>query len=265
LTVSQLTKDDISKIQTQIDRVYGNDVQALRTATPTTLQTTDFLLSAIGKTTSNPTDKNVAVHTANNVSTAYSRTTKKWEPTVPLPQGTVFATQQEIVNNQAYAITNKDGSISWVKTDPNNKVWLASANKTTDVLQTLPEVVVSAVRERDWADLQYEDPLAWMYTASKFTPDKKAPPSSPLSQRAVDATKKGIEVLQRWGGDSKAAANMIQIISVLGQGGAELVEYAGNAIAAIGPQAADRNNQIFLAGKGIKDYLNTVQSADTKA
>jgi hypothetical protein len=264
LTTSQLTKDDISKIQTQIDKVYGNDIQSLRTATPTKLQTADFLINEIGKKTSTPTDKNVAVHTANNVGTTYDWNRRAYVPTVEIPQGLVFATQQEIVNNQAYSITNKDGSISWVKVDPNTKVWSASANKTTPVA-TLEPVVVTASREPKWDELQYEDPLEWMYTASKFTPERRAPASSPFSQTAIDATKKGIEVLQRWGGDSKAAANMIQIISVLGQGGAELVEFAGNTIAAIGPKAADRNNQIYLAGKGIKDYLNTVQSVDSKA
>ena len=213
VSVSQLADKDIANFYSLVDKKYGNDVGALKSAG---LQ--DFFTGNI-KTADDLLRESAKEGFVIDVNgTAYGDWAKPPKGTYNLADGMKYATDAEITAGKAILDRSKNGSPVYVTPVDQNK-WDPAKGDTV-----LAPVIVTATRLND---LQQDDPLAFFYTTQSL-PENVARKS--VGDYLYEFAENTMELAKKTGNST-------------------LINTAGNALKAGGGILSSFNGLVVLANK----------------
>lgn len=214
VSVTQLADKDIANFYSLVDKKYGNDVGALKSA-----KLQDFFTGNI-KTADDLLKESAKEGFVIDVDgTAYGDWAKPPKGTYDLADGMKYATDAEIAAGKAIRDTSKNGAPVYVTPASQNKWDPAKGD-----IVTLEPVVVTATR---LTDLQKDDPLAWFYTTESLPEN--------VARKSVG------DYLYQY------AENVMELAKKTGN--STLINTAGNALKAGGGILSSFNGLVVLANK----------------
>lgn len=223
LSLSNLTQEDADRFFRAVDNQYGDDYQALKSASIADFDLDDTFRTSSSLTT-NPWISSTAI------------TTKNAPADIDVPGGYKVATEEDVFNNNAILVQTTGGFV-WLTGDPESRqgyYWNPETGESRLRLEivgtngSLPEGSITAKGLGGTLDdLRESDPLSWMYQVNNASED--------VARRSVG------DYLYDF---SKRVINLAE-----STGNSTIINTAANALKAGGGILDAFNGLVVLAGK----------------
>lgn len=246
MRLSDAAPEEIEQLVKSVHAMYGNDVGRLKAAS---IQ--DFIngnaksLDEIQSSYTTEGGFKVEIRGV-PIGDWLSESDIKNEAIKLLPAGLRLATEEETFDSgQASLITLANGKTAWVM------------NKPADELPDELDIIAPNLGTLAPDDPSSADPAAYIYTLSKFDPNK-----SNLDDSILNAAKQVVNLINSSNASPKTRENILDAVAVTLQGTAELTKLFSDAVWATG--AVNRDNAAARIADAVGKYGASLQSASTQ-